>query len=123
MKILLSIKPEYVEKIISGEKRFEFRRKLPKKSSIHTVVVYATMPVGKVVGEFTIQQILSMSPEQLWQQTATHSGVSKDFLDQYFKQRDTAHAFQIGIFKKYTQPKPLKDFIPSGFAPQSFCYI
>ena len=31
MKILLSIKPQFVEKIKKGEKKFEFRRTLPKK--------------------------------------------------------------------------------------------
>lgn len=34
MKILLSIKPQYVEKIISGEKRYEFRKKEFKRRDI-----------------------------------------------------------------------------------------
>ena len=55
MKILLSIKPEFVEKIISGEKKFEFRKSLPKRDGITTVVVYSTMPVGKVIGEFKVK--------------------------------------------------------------------
>ena len=37
--ILLSIKPEYVEKILSGEKRYEFRRKLCK-DEIDKIYVY-----------------------------------------------------------------------------------
>ncbi|ULJ64027.1 ASCH domain-containing protein [Wielerella bovis] len=123
MRILLSIKPEFVEKIISGEKKFEFRRKLPKKTGIHTVIVYATLPVGKVVGEFSVQQILSMPPDELWHQTATQAGINKGFFDDYFNETETAHAFQIGIFKQYKQPKLLSDFIPSGCAPQSFCYV
>ena len=39
MKVLLSIKPEFVEKIISGEKKFEFRKSLPKREGITTIVV------------------------------------------------------------------------------------
>ena len=31
MKVLLSIKPEFVEKIFSGEKRFEYRKFAFKK--------------------------------------------------------------------------------------------
>ena len=30
MKVLLSIKPEFVEKIFSGEKRFEYRKNIFK---------------------------------------------------------------------------------------------
>lgn len=123
MKVLLSIKPEFVEKIISGEKQFEFRRRLPKRTDIHTIVVYATQPVGKVVGEFSIKQILSMPPEELWETTAQYSGINKDFFDRYFHRRDTAHAFQIERFKAYQKPKSLLDIIPSGCAPQSFCYL
>ena len=66
MKALLSIKPEFIEKIFSGEKQVEFRKSCFKED-VQTVVVYATMPVGKIVGEFEIETILSDSPEELWE--------------------------------------------------------
>lgn len=122
MKILLSIKPEFVEKIISGEKKFEFRKKLPKKK-IQSIVVYATKPVGMIVGEFSVSNVLSLPPENLWDLTQTHSGISKDFFDTYFQKSETAHALQINDFIPYSTPKKLTDVIPSGCAPQSFCYI
>ena len=52
MKVLLSIKPEFVEKIFSGEKRFEYRKSIFKQQNIDTIVIYSTMPVGMIVGEF-----------------------------------------------------------------------
>lgn len=122
MRVLLSIKPEFVEKIMSGEKQFEFRKVLPKEK-ISTVVVYATMPIGKVVGEFTVQEILSLPPEQLWHKAGDGAGISKDFFNAYFNQRKIAHAFKIDQFTKYHKAIPLKNFVPSGAAPQSFCYI
>ena len=122
MRVLLSIKPEFVEKIISGKKHFEFRKVLPKEK-VSTVVVYATMPVGKVVGEFSVRETLSLPPEQLWRTTEKGAGLSKDFFDAYFDRRETAHAFKIGRFEKYSEEIPLKHFVPSGMAPQSFCYI
>ena len=59
MKVLLSIKPEFAEKILNGTKRFEFRKGIFKNPQISTVVIYATMPLGKVVGQFRIESILS----------------------------------------------------------------
>ncbi len=123
MKVLLSIKPEYAEKILSGEKKFEFRRVLPKNKSVKKVVIYATLPVGKVVGEFEIAELISESPIHLWERTAEFSGISSNFFEAYFEGRDIAHAIKVGKVKKYNQQKDLTDILPSGIARQSFCYI
>ncbi|MDH3001498.1 hypothetical protein A1D23_13180 [Chelonobacter oris] len=123
MKVLLSIKPEFVEKIISGEKKFEFRKSLPKRSGITSVVVYSTMPVGKVIGEFTIKQTLSLTPESLWEKTKKLSGISKGFFDDYFSTRELAHAFEIEKFKLYDNPLSISDVLSSGIPPQSYCYL
>lgn len=123
MKVLLSIKPEFVEKIISGEKKFEFRKSLPKREGITTVVVYSTMPVGKVVGEFKVKNTLSHTPESLWEKTKEFSGITKNFFDEYFSARAWAHAFEIDSFKLYDEPLVISDVLPSGTPPQSYCYI
>ena len=44
---LLSIKPEYAEKIFAGIKTYEYRRKIFKDGSVKTVVVYVTSPIKK----------------------------------------------------------------------------
>lgn len=123
MKVLLSIKPEYAEKILNGEKKFEFRRVLPKNKAVKKVVIYATLPIGKVVGEFEIAELISESPDRLWERTAEFSGISADFFKAYFKGKDIAHAIKVGKVKKYNQQKELADILPTGIAPQSFCYI
>jgi predicted transcriptional regulator len=38
-KILISIKPEFADKILNGEKKFEYRTKLPK-SDINYLLIY-----------------------------------------------------------------------------------
>ena len=65
MKIILSIKPQYCDEIFAGEKRFEYRRKMFKRS-VESVLVYATSPICKIVGEFEIDQVLEYTPESLW---------------------------------------------------------
>lgn len=123
MKILLSIKPEFVEKIISGEKKFEFRKSLPKRKGITTIVVYSTMPVGKIIGEFKVKDTLSHEPESLWEKTQKYSGITKDFFDAYFSTKTLAHAFEIDSFTLYDEPLRISDILPSGTPPQSYCYI
>ncbi len=123
MKVLLSIKPEYANKILSGEKRFEFRKSIFKKEGIQTVIIYATMPIGKVVGEFEFEHILSDEPEFIWDKTSALSGITKSFFDSYFYERSRAYAIEIKSVKKYDTPLNLNDLKSGLKAPQSFTYI
>ena len=58
MKVLLSIKPKFVESIIKGNKKYEYRKAIFKKN-VDTVVIYKTTPFCKIIGEFEIDGILS----------------------------------------------------------------
>lgn len=62
MRVLLSIKPEFVEKIFSGEKLYEYRKATFKNEDISSVVIYSTMPVGKIVGEFKFKKFILIVP-------------------------------------------------------------
>lgn len=59
MRVLLSIKPEFVEKIFDGTKKYEFRKSLFRRNDIKCVIIYASAPIKQVVGEFEIDEILS----------------------------------------------------------------
>ena len=48
--ILMSIKPEYVKKIFDGTKKYEYR-KTKCKIKPTKIIVYASTPVKKVVGD------------------------------------------------------------------------
>lgn len=89
--ILLSIKPEYVEKILSGEKRYEFRRKLCK-DEIDKIYVYATRPIQKVVAEVEVTGKLEGDKEKIWEQTKVFAGTDKCGYEKYFAGMVTAGA-------------------------------
>lgn len=122
MKVLLSIKPQFVEKIISGEKLFEYRKSVFKKK-VDTVIIYATMPIGKIVGEFQIDLILHASPQDLWEKTKEQSGISSDYFYNYFKHKEIAYAIKIKNVIKYQEERdPFRQFA-NFVAPQSFRYL
>lgn len=123
MKVLLSIKPEFVEKILSGEKKYEFRKKLFKRQSVKTIVIYATMPIGKVVGEFDIDHVISDEPNLVWEKTKKYAGVSKSFYDEYFEEKSLAFAIAVGKVTLYDEPKSLNYFGKNIVAPQSYRYL
>jgi predicted transcriptional regulator len=123
MRVLLSIKPEYAEKILTGEKRFEFRKSAFKNKLVKTVVIYATKPVGKVIGEFEMDGIIAAHPSALWQQTLDFSGITEDFFMKYFDGCDVGYAIKVKKAKRYKKPQDISDFLPHGNAPQFFRYL
>jgi|SRR5690625_304153 len=123
MKVLLSIKPDFVKEIISGNKKYEYRKSIFRRSDISSIVVYATKPYGKVVGEFEIENILVDAPENIWLKTKNYSGITESFFNSYFEGRQKGYAIQIKDFKRYKNPISLQDFDKRlKVPPQSFCY-
>ncbi|MBO2611223.1 ASCH domain-containing protein [Shewanella algae] len=123
MKVLLSIKPEFVERIFSGEKRFEYRKAIFKNPNVKSVVVYATKPVGKLVGEFDIERILTDCPSALWKKTSEFSGVGEAFYNSYFEGRKKGYAIEIQNLKKYPTPLDPYEELEGFHPPQSFMYM
>lgn len=121
-RVLLSIHPEFADAIFDGRKHFEFRRVIFKEK-VEEVVVYATAPISQVVGSFRIADIYRGTPKELWEVTKSVAGVSKKKFDDYFKDKDHAFAIKIAEATRFENPKPLSLFLPSNYAPQSFCYI
>lgn len=122
MSVLLSIKPEFVAKIFSNEKQYEFRKVIFKNKQVKDVVIYASSPVSKVVGEFKIAKILADTPDKVWGLTKDKAGITKSYFDKYFKGKQVAYAIKI---KQATQYDKLIDLQDLGIkrAPQSFMYL
>lgn len=119
--MLLSINPEHVENILSGNKKFEFR-KVRCRSEVDKIIIYATSPIMKVVGEADVTEVIVDLPERVWKQTSDFAGISKPFYDRYYQNREVAVAYRLGTVNKYEKPLSLADF-GVKFAPQSFVYV
>lgn len=122
MKVVLSIKPEFANKIFDGTKKYEFRKAIFKNEKIKTVIVYASSPVQRVIGEFEIEKIINHDIDTLWSLTQQYSGISEDYFYQYFADRELGYAIKIKKIKKYKRSKCLREdfnLVP----PQSFAYF
>lgn len=122
MNVILSIKPQYVQEIISGRKKFEFRKKIFKRP-VEKVYVYSSAPICKVVGEFLLGSIISGSPSSVWRKTHDKSGISKNIFERYFEDRAEAFALEIKDFKEYCRPIEGISVIPNFTPPQSYRYV
>jgi len=122
-KVLLSIKPQFADQIFAGTKRYEFRRVIFRSDSVTKVVVYASSPVQRVIGEFRIAEILASDVKQLWNKTKSYAGIEKEHFDDYFDGRATAYAIKICNPLKYKKPAKLEHLFEFNRPPQSFRYL
>lgn len=57
MNLLLSIKPEFVDKILTHKKLYEFRKSIFKQN-VDKIFIYSSYPVKKIVGYFEVTEII-----------------------------------------------------------------
>lgn len=120
--ILMPINPQYVDEILAGRKKYEYRKIKAKRKNVDKMIIYSTSPIMKVVAEVDVKEILEESPEKLWEITKSESGITKSFYNKYYKNKDTAIAYKLGEIKIYNEPKELHD-IGINCVPQSFIYL
>lgn len=124
MNVLLSIKPKYVEEIIKGNKRYEFRRSIFRhREDVEMVYMYATSPVKKIVGSFIIETIIEDHPRNLWKEFKEFAGTTEKEFFNYFISKEKGFAIVIGETAVFKEPIDPKIIIPDWVPPQSFRYI
>lgn len=118
----MSIKPEYVSKIISGKKKYEFRKSIFKRD-VQKVYIYASYPQKQIVGYFKIKQIIKDHPISLWKKTRDFAGILKRDFEKYYKNREIGYAIEIEEFIELESYLSPYEYYNNFNAPQSFFYF
>lgn len=113
-----------MEKILSGEKRLEFRRRWAREP-VDTLVIYATSPVKMLVATARVERIITGTKTSLWKLAQqSGGGVSRRELFQYLNGKKSAVAIEMSDVELMPQPiDPKKVFGDSFSPPQSFIYL
>lgn len=121
-KIILSIKPQYIEKIKQGAKTVEYRTWKPSCDLPFKVYIYSTKPIGLVVGEFIVKDITAEPIDVLWIKTKSIGGIVYDSFRKYFQNSSIGYAFHIEDLTIYNNAKNLYMYGMSK-PPQRFRYL
>lgn len=119
--MLLPVKPCYAAAIMNGSKQYEYRKHKARKYP-GRILFYATMPVGKIIGEAEVTGILEDIPPAIWWQTRDKAGMSLPDYETYFKGCKTAVAYKLAHVTRFETPRSLADYGLSH-APQNFVYV
>lgn len=121
--VLMSIRPQYAQSIKSGEKTVELRRVLPKVAAGDIIVIYESKPVQRITAFCEVKSILSMEPQDLWENVCHKVCISKDVFDQYFLGKEHANGIELKNISILKAPKTMRDLPWNMQPPQSYCYI
>ncbi|MCL4233466.1 MAG: ASCH domain-containing protein [Deltaproteobacteria bacterium] len=127
MKVLLiSIRPEFAGKVLSGEKTVEFRRVRPNVQPGDVCVIYASGKTRALVGAFEIGGILDSSAAGMWRRWGEVSGTTRAAFMAYFDGASRAYGLEVRDPFTFASPMPLSDIrrVWTEFRPpQSYCYV
>lgn len=127
--ILMSIQTRYAEKIFRGEKRWEFRKSLPRHSKDDelTVVVYSSGGDRAVIGEFRVGRVMRYPLDELMRLTGYDTDEQAvQWFSRYYAGRKQCGALEILAPVRYDQPISLSQLcqvMPAFRPPQNFRYI
>jgi predicted transcriptional regulator len=118
----MAIHPGYADAILDGRKRVEFRKR-SLAVDVSTVLMYATAPVKRIVGEFTVDRTLTTSPEELWGAVGSVGVIDEASYTAYFAGFHTATGILVSAPRRYHVAIPLAALDPTPAAPQSVTYL
>lgn len=123
--VVLSIRPQYSEKILSGDKTVELRRRFPVSAPRGAMAyIYSTSPVRAMVGIAEIKNVLKLPVYQIWTRFEEHASIGKDDFDKYFEGLDFGYVLVFDDVRSLSRSIPLAELREQfGFEPpQSFLY-
>lgn len=121
--VLISIHPKYVNKILDGSKRVEFRRVWATQKVSH-LVIYSTSPEMKVVATVEIADVLQECQTNLWEAAKKYGGgLTRKELRAYFSGLSKGYALVLDKVKPLTRHLTLAELGNGIKAPQSYAYL
>lgn len=118
---LMSMQARFADAILAGTKTIEFRKRR-LAADVRIVLIYATRPVGLVLGWFIVDSQLIDSPESLWKDYGDTGGLSYEEFCEYFAGQNRAVGIKIAAASRLSEPRSLEHYGLTR-APRSFRYL
>lgn len=117
---LIPIWPCFASMIYSGVKKFEYRKRDPRKN-VKTFFIYETYPTSAITGVMIVNSVLSGDPEMIWEKTFCSSGVNRHGFISYYAGKKIAYALKIETTEVFSSPIFLYEIGLS--VPQTIRYL
>ena len=119
---IISLKPRYVDLILSGEKTVELRNRVVRMEPGTVIWIYATRPVGGIVAVAELDSVVHDTPAEIWIRYEREMCIDRDHFDSYINNRESASALILSSVRRLKQSVTLDWIRRSGtnFQPPQF---
>jgi len=101
--IVISVRQKFVERIVTGKKAAELRRRAPRIQPGCRVWIYTKAPEAVISICVTVDRIVTGTPQNIWRSHRSDLGVSLDEFEDYFGETETGCAI---FFKQVKDVSP-----------------
>jgi predicted transcriptional regulator len=120
--VILSINPIYISEMRIGRKKYEYRKRIFRKS-VDKIYIYSTSPIKKIVGYVLYQGYIEGTPNEVWESTKYESGISEEFFFEYYSNAQKAYAIDFSKIIFFDKPVDPIKVDRNFYAPQSYRYV
>ena len=122
MELIISIRHKYAERIYSGEKTYELRKREPKIKEGTRCWIYEPLPKGKITGYFYYGGCMKGEKHYLFTKHNYDFGISQKEYLEYFRNNTDICAWKVMLPRKIKQEITLEDCKVKR-PPQSYMFI
>jgi predicted transcriptional regulator len=125
-EILISIRSEYVAKILAGEKTVELRRRQLKVLPGTRMWIYSKGPQGAVKACAVIKDVVRAGPDRLWRRFQSEVGVTYGEFQSYFGTSEDGCALildDVIALRKQITLCAMREKVPSFHPPQFYAKL
>ena len=97
---ILSLKPQYVELILSGKKTVELRNRVVRMEPGTVIWIYATRPVGGIVALAELDSVVHDTPAEIWVRYGREICIDRAQFDSYINNRESVSALILSSVRK-----------------------
>jgi predicted transcriptional regulator/DNA-binding XRE family transcriptional regulator len=123
--VILSVRPQYSNKIIQGVKTIELRRRFPLVTPQGTTVyIYSASPVRAMIGSAKIVEVIKLPVPDIWRRFGKLAHIDRRHFNEYFDGANEGFAIRLTQARPFTRQLELTELRNRfGFEPpQSFIY-
>ena len=124
--ILIAIRPQYVDRILNGTKRFEFRKRSSGVRVGDELLIYCTNPTSAILATCIVHRVLVGSPSKLYSTVNGSSGISRREFREYYAGHKTAYALELSevqLFRASVPLRRLRERIAGFVVPRSYRFM
>jgi predicted transcriptional regulator/DNA-binding XRE family transcriptional regulator len=123
--VVLSVKPHYSKKIVTGMNTVELRRRFPMSPPRGTIAyIYSTSPDRAMIGSAKIASIQKLPVKDIWKRFGKVAHIERKDFENYFSGLKEGFAISFAGAQRFNRPLDLAELRERfGFEPpQSFLY-